>query len=355
MNSIEGSSMNYYVPLQDAETPPKKCISVLPARRVVRILNSRYALTATGYKYLDIGINVGPPSYVEIAIGDHRGNELILSLETWKELYEQRWNIQNHLCKDVRGRPLTVGPLTVRFSESPVCDTKLVCLDSSDVRLMMTESTFFSMLNLDSCIELTYAQLDCVVEQVDAKFVRFSNIASAETKDASNAIRVSACFNTNNTIDCELLALVFKDDIFHLRNLYGEDEWAEENWDEWDDIEIIDRKRKATEEDEEMVENVSKRLKIEEDDKDDDDIEIIYDKKRVRFEEDDDDDVVFLFERKRVRMEEEDEDEEEEEEAEESEEDEEESEEDGEEESEESEEEETEDESEEDISEGKEE
>ncbi|EZA52472.1 hypothetical protein X777_08643, partial [Ooceraea biroi] len=177
--------------------------------RAVRILNSRYALTATGYKYLDIGINVGPPSYVEIAIGDHRGNELILSLETWKGLYEQQWNIQNHLCKDVRDRPLTVGPLTVRFSESPVCDTKLVCLDSSNVRLMMTESTFFAMINLDRCIELTYAQLDRLVEKVDAKIAQFSNIASAETKNVTNVISASDCFSANNIIDCELLALVF--------------------------------------------------------------------------------------------------------------------------------------------------
>ncbi|KAL6253943.1 hypothetical protein P5V15_015789 [Pogonomyrmex californicus] len=29
----------------------------------------------------------------ELALGDHRGQELILSLETWKGLYEQRWNI----------------------------------------------------------------------------------------------------------------------------------------------------------------------------------------------------------------------------------------------------------------------
>ncbi|EZA51546.1 hypothetical protein X777_09755 [Ooceraea biroi] len=174
----------------------------------IRILGRRYALTATGYKYLDIGINVGPPSYVEIAIGDHRGNELILFLETWKGLYEQQWDIQNRLRKDVRGRPITVGPLTVRFSA--MNDNKLVCLDSSDVRLMMTESTFFTMINLDRCIELTYAQLDRVVEKVDTKFVLFSNIASAETKDASNAIRASECFNDDHIIDCELLALVFE-------------------------------------------------------------------------------------------------------------------------------------------------
>jgi len=44
----------------------------------------------TGYKFLEIGINVGPSSYVEIALGDHRGHELSLSLEMWKVLYEQR-------------------------------------------------------------------------------------------------------------------------------------------------------------------------------------------------------------------------------------------------------------------------
>ncbi|EZA50692.1 hypothetical protein X777_11116 [Ooceraea biroi] len=151
---IFGPCVPWYSLNKDAETPPKKCISVLPARRAVRILNSRYALTATGYKYLVIGINVGPPSYVEIEIGDHRGNELILSLETWKELYEQRWDIQNRLRKDVRGRPITVGPLTVRFSESLVCDTKL-------------------------------------------------------TKDVTNVISANDCFSANNIIDCELLALVF--------------------------------------------------------------------------------------------------------------------------------------------------
>jgi len=48
----------------------------------------RYDLT--GYKFLEIGINVGPSSYVEIALGDHRGHELSLSLEMWKVLYEQR-------------------------------------------------------------------------------------------------------------------------------------------------------------------------------------------------------------------------------------------------------------------------
>jgi len=63
----------------------------------VRLLSRRYDLTNMGYKFLEIGINVGPSSYVEIALGDHRGHELSLSLETWKNLYEQRWNIYKML------------------------------------------------------------------------------------------------------------------------------------------------------------------------------------------------------------------------------------------------------------------
>ena len=50
--------------------------------RAVRILGRKYALIRTGYKFLEISINVGLPSYVEIATGDNRGNELILSIET---------------------------------------------------------------------------------------------------------------------------------------------------------------------------------------------------------------------------------------------------------------------------------
>ncbi|EGI64135.1 hypothetical protein G5I_07442 [Acromyrmex echinatior] len=65
----------------------------------VRLLSRRYDLMATGYKFLEIGINVGPPSYVEITLGDHRGQKLLLSLETWKGFYEQRWNS----CKVIRG------------------------------------------------------------------------------------------------------------------------------------------------------------------------------------------------------------------------------------------------------------
>ncbi|KAL6257809.1 hypothetical protein P5V15_011397 [Pogonomyrmex californicus] len=60
-------------------------------------------------KFMEIVINVCPPSYVEIALGDHRGQELVLSLETWKELYEQRRNIYKLLRNDYKDNFINVG------------------------------------------------------------------------------------------------------------------------------------------------------------------------------------------------------------------------------------------------------
>ncbi|KYN43258.1 hypothetical protein ALC56_02321 [Trachymyrmex septentrionalis] len=74
----------YSVPLQNNDETPsfsKRCVNA-SMHRAVCTLGRKYALTRTGYKFLEIGINVGPPSYIEIAIGDNRGNKLILSIET---------------------------------------------------------------------------------------------------------------------------------------------------------------------------------------------------------------------------------------------------------------------------------
>ncbi|KYN16367.1 hypothetical protein ALC57_11376 [Trachymyrmex cornetzi] len=167
----------------------------------VRLLSRRYNLMNTGYKFLEIGINAGPPSYVEIALGDHRGHELSLSLETWKGLCEQRWNIYKMLRNEYKDNFISVGPLTVR-----VCtmnDATLVRLDSSSVRMTMTETTLRRMFEFDGCIDVTFERLARLVDTVDIKYTRFSNITS------ENAIRDSDIFNGYQLIDCEQLALVF--------------------------------------------------------------------------------------------------------------------------------------------------
>ncbi|XP_018357063.1 PREDICTED: uncharacterized protein LOC108757158 [Trachymyrmex septentrionalis] len=171
-----------------------------PQHRAMRLLSRRYDLTNTGYKFLEIGINVGPPSYVEIVLGDHRGHELSLSLETWKSLYDQRWNIYKMLRNEYKDNFISVGPLIVR-----VCtlnDATLVRLDSSSVRITMTETTLRRMFDFDGCIDVTFERLARLVDTVDVKYTRFSNTSE-------NAIRDSDFFNGRQLIDCELLASVF--------------------------------------------------------------------------------------------------------------------------------------------------
>ncbi|KAL6258197.1 hypothetical protein P5V15_010125 [Pogonomyrmex californicus] len=133
--------------------------SISVERRAVRLLSRRYTLTATGYKYLEIGINVGPPSYVEIALGDHRGQELILSLETWKGLYEQRWNIYKLLLNDYKDNFISVEPLTVR-----IClmnDVTLIRLESLNVRVTMIESTLRRMFDLNELYAILQHRVCC--------------------------------------------------------------------------------------------------------------------------------------------------------------------------------------------------
>ncbi|EGI58378.1 hypothetical protein G5I_13528 [Acromyrmex echinatior] len=68
----------YIIKESNASYNAKKKYNVME-RRAVCLLSRRYDLTNTGYKFLEIGINVGPPSYVEIALGDHYMNCRCLS------------------------------------------------------------------------------------------------------------------------------------------------------------------------------------------------------------------------------------------------------------------------------------
>ncbi|XP_032688240.1 uncharacterized protein LOC116852226 [Odontomachus brunneus] len=65
---------NYYLPVQhdDGDIPSYKKSTSQP-RHTARILGRKYALTATSYKYLKIGISIGPVPTVEIILEDNCG------------------------------------------------------------------------------------------------------------------------------------------------------------------------------------------------------------------------------------------------------------------------------------------
>jgi len=84
---------------------------------------------------LDIGINVGSVSFVELFIGDNQGNRLILSHATWKIFIERRVDIEQLLQSTVTSS-LLIGDL-----ELEICDVNIVKLKSRDTCLYMKPLT----------------------------------------------------------------------------------------------------------------------------------------------------------------------------------------------------------------------
>ncbi|EGI64142.1 hypothetical protein G5I_07450 [Acromyrmex echinatior] len=82
-------------------------------------------------------------------------------------------------------------------------DATLIRLDSSSVRITMTEMTLRRMFDFNGCIDVTFERLARLVDTIDTNYTRFSNIAS------ENIIRDSDIFSRHQLVDCELLALVF--------------------------------------------------------------------------------------------------------------------------------------------------
>ncbi|XP_025162569.1 uncharacterized protein LOC112590412 [Harpegnathos saltator] len=107
---VNTAQANYYTPVQHAdedEDHPRwkqndECFeeplckmerkNIPEPCHAIRILERRYALTATSHKYLEIGLNVQYRLHpvVEIVLGDNRDNELILHPDTWGKLMENR-------------------------------------------------------------------------------------------------------------------------------------------------------------------------------------------------------------------------------------------------------------------------
>ncbi|XP_011706413.1 PREDICTED: uncharacterized protein LOC105461608, partial [Wasmannia auropunctata] len=83
---------------------------------VPRILRRRLALTHTSYKWLDIEINAGPLSTIDLTIGDNRGNGIVLSYETWRALMDRRADVERLMqSTPTSSSSLSICDLTVRL------------------------------------------------------------------------------------------------------------------------------------------------------------------------------------------------------------------------------------------------
>jgi len=162
-------------------------------------------LTATSYKYLDIGINVGPVSSVEIVIGDNRGNKIILLHATWEMFIERRANIEQ-LLQSPAPSSLAIQDLIVELVK--IHGVNMIKLKSRNVCLYMKSSTVLFMFELEHCINHAYFELCKNTYVVNEKFKQFVTYLRqnciTNRFDAANILR--KIYDKNSNVECELIA-----------------------------------------------------------------------------------------------------------------------------------------------------
>ncbi|KAL6416866.1 hypothetical protein ACFW04_013114 [Cataglyphis niger] len=182
--------------------------------RPLRILGRRYSLTKTGYKHLEICINVSRPSFVEIVLGDNHGKEISLTPDMWKELLDLRSALESYFRSDERDEtrppsPIYIGQLTLRFDR--LNNLRILRLETPKTRLAISRNTVLYILHLEHCVNCLVTSLNCLTAYTDDKLARFLDVA-ANVRDpafVAAAIRDSESFDRDELIDCELQAHFF--------------------------------------------------------------------------------------------------------------------------------------------------
>lgn len=184
-------------------------------RRAARILGRRYALTPTSYKYLDIGISVGAVSYVELLLGDNRGNQIVLPFSTWNLLVQKQSDIDCFLQSTAP--PLRIGDLTIEMHQ-----LKIVKLTLCENSLYMKPQTLLYLFNFENCIDHMHNWLCENTYLVNEKFKQFVTVLQRNNIttvcDAVKTIRESDVFNSESLIDCELLTCAVNDILYDACN-----------------------------------------------------------------------------------------------------------------------------------------
>lgn len=180
----------------------------MTTHRSPRILSRRYPLTKTGYKYLDIGINVSTSSHVEIALGDSRGIEIHFTHDVWKAFLNQR-NVINNFFNNDEETSKTIEHITLRFGK--INNLKVLRLETSSLYLVMSSNTVYNMFALEYCIDCIIQSLSNITNIVNTKFTRYREIANGAKDPISfhKMIRENKSFDKNDIIDCELISQIF--------------------------------------------------------------------------------------------------------------------------------------------------
>ena len=171
------------------------------------ILGRRFALTPTSYKWLDIGINAGSVSYVQLMLGDNRGNQITLPYKTWRSLVEKRTNIEGLMqSKSLPAPSLSIHELLVQLIN--LRGENIIKLTLHNTYICMKPATVTFMFELEHCIEHVYFALYQNLRNVTDRykhlvtFLRQNCITNKN--DAVNILR--KIYDKTSHVECELIA-----------------------------------------------------------------------------------------------------------------------------------------------------
>lgn len=188
-------------------------------RYTPRILGRRFALTSTAYKYLDIGISVGPASFVELVLGDNRGNKIVLPHATWTTFIKRRADIEQFL-QSTTASSLPIGDLVIELAA--IRNESVIKLTLCDTCMYMKPQTVLFLFELEHCVEHVYIWLCQNIHSVNEKFKHFVNTLQQNCIIyKSDAIKIlHKISDKNSPIDCELLAYAIDNIVYN--GLYHE-------------------------------------------------------------------------------------------------------------------------------------
>lgn len=159
---------------------------------------------------MEIGISVGAASYVELALSDNRGNQIILPIETWKSLMQKRADIERLQSAET---PLWIREMTLQVVQ--MSNSKIIKITLSNNSLYMKPSTLLRLFDFENCIRHMYFWLSENTYSVNEKFTKFATILQCnnitDVCNATKVIRESDAFDGESLIDCELLTCAIND------------------------------------------------------------------------------------------------------------------------------------------------
>ena len=171
-------------------------------------------MTATAYKYLDIGISVGPISYVEMILGDNKGNQIILSYATWKTFMEQRANVEQFVQSTVSSR-LSVRDLIIELVK--IRDEDIVKLMLCDNYMYIKPSTLLFLFEIEDCVDYVCHQMHQNTFSVSDKYKQFITIIRqnhiTNKSDAAKLLREK--YDKTCLVECELIAYALDNIVYN--------------------------------------------------------------------------------------------------------------------------------------------